>query len=196
MGVLSSFANDLPLIGAVLVATIIFFSIAVLFIAIPPQLRDALRDEIERMKSVISSSSLGELVIAIFINNARANTMLAIPILNIIVYPSMLLSTAWALRIDVEMQLTSIGMGGVDLFTALAAALATLFILPHTYIEFLSYSITFVASSKLMIYMFKRNIDKERVKYYLFLVAVSMAILFIAALIEGLEGELLIGVSS
>lgn len=196
MGVLSSFANDLPLIGAVLVATIIFFSIAVLFIAIPPQLRDALRDEIERMKSVVSSSSLGELVIAIFINNARANTMLAIPILNIIVYPSMLLSTAWALRIDVEMQLTSIGMGGVDLFTALAAALATLFILPHTYIEFLSYSITFVASSKLMIYMFKRNIDKERVKYYLFLVAVSMAILFIAALIEGLEGELLIGVSS
>ncbi|MEL9939947.1 MAG: stage II sporulation protein M [Ignisphaera sp.] len=193
MGILSYFANDLPIIGAVLVATIIFFSIAVLFIDVPPQLVDALRDEIKRMEGIANISSLGEITLAIFSNNAQVNVMLAIPVLNIIVYPMMLLSTAWALRIAVEMQLTTVGIGGVDLFTALATALAILLISPHTYIEFLSYSITFVASSKLMIYMFKRNIDKERVKYYLFLVAVSMAILFIAALIEGLERELFVG---
>ncbi|MDK6028359.1 stage II sporulation protein M [Ignisphaera sp. 4213-co] len=179
MSILKMFVNDLPLIGAVLVFSIIFFSVATLFIDVPQQFVDTIRDEVKKMESIARETNFLAILLAIFSNNAQVNIMISIPFLNIVMYPTMILSTAWALRVYVGLQSSK-----ANIFNDLVYFLALLFLMPHFYIEFFSYSLSLVASMKLAISMLKKEINKEKVRYFLFLVVFSMALLFIAAFIE------------
>jgi uncharacterized membrane protein SpoIIM required for sporulation len=111
----------------------------------------------------------------IFLNNARVNALLSVPILGTLMYGAVLVVNGWVGRYVSEL------LAGSQWYTILVPAV---FLSPHSYLEFLAYSITVTESATLTYYILKRSRLPEYVRYYGLSLALSFAVLFVAALVE------------
>jgi uncharacterized membrane protein SpoIIM required for sporulation len=185
VNLLSKFVRDLPLFFAIALLTIFLLSIIALYLPPPEETISEFREAGKELKEMINISSFTIRAIMIFLNNARVNTMLAVPFLSIIMYPTMVIATAWTLRIA----LLEISNNTAALQESLYKAIIVLLISPHTYLEMLSYSITFTCSNKLMIALLRdlrkrKRIAEDIILYYVLAIAISFSLLFTAAFVE------------
>jgi uncharacterized membrane protein SpoIIM required for sporulation len=184
MNLLSKLMRDLPLFFAVALLTLLLLSLIALYIPPPNEFIAELRQATEELRKITNITTASVLAMTIFLNNARVNTLLAIPFLSIVMYPAMLFSTAWVLRI-LLLEATN---NSSALQEHLYQAVVLLLVSPHSYLEMLSYSIAFICSNKLMIALLrdlrKKEFSKETILYYLSAIILSFALLLMAAFIE------------
>lgn len=184
MNLLGNFARDLPMFFAVALLTLLLLSLTALYLPPPEEFITELRQTGKELKSVANITHVSVRAIIIFLNNARVNTLLAVPFISIIIYPTMIVTTAWVLRVVVsEIANNTAIMQGI-----LYQSIILLLLLPHSYLETLSYGIAFVCSNKLMVALLrdlrKKRFTEDIILYYIFAMAVSFLILLIAAFVE------------
>jgi len=190
MSSLHKFVYDIPLFIAIGLLSIVFLSLITLYIPPPSgsetQLREVAR-ELKELGSKINKTSVQFYALLIFLNNARVNVLFAIPFISIIMYPLTLFSTAWVLRIAIA-EAVQVMSGTIDFQQALYMAIALLLTSPHTYIEMLAYSITFICSNKLMLALLteakRRKGIEDVIVYYIVALTISFTLLVIAAFVE------------
>lgn len=184
MNLLGKFARDLPMFFAVALLTLLLLSLTALYLPPPEEFITELRQTGKELKSIANITHVSVRAIIIFLNNARVNTLLAVPFISIIIYPTMIVTTAWVLRVVVSeiANNTAITQG------ILYQSIILLLLLPHSYLETLSYGIAFVCSNKLMMALLrdlrKKRFTEDIILYYIFAMAVSFLILIIAAFVE------------
>jgi len=184
MNLLGKFARDLPMFFAVALLTLLLLSLTALYLPPPEEFITELRQTGKELKSIANITHVSVRTIIIFLNNARVNTLLAVPFISIIIYPTMIVTTAWVLRVVVsEIANNTAIMQGI-----LYQSIILLLLLPHSYLETLSYGIAFVCSNKLMVALLrdlrKKRFTEDIILYYIFAMAVSFLILLIAAFVE------------
>lgn len=184
MNLLGKFARDLPMFFAVALLTLLLLSLTALYLPPPEEFITELRQTGKELKSIANITHDSVRAITIFLNNARVNTLLAVPFISIIIYPTMIVTTAWVLRVVVsEIANNTAIMQGI-----LYQSIILLLLLPHSYLETLSYGIAFVCSNKLMVALLrglrKKRFTEDIILYYIFAMAVSFLILLIAAFVE------------
>jgi uncharacterized membrane protein SpoIIM required for sporulation len=184
MNLLGKFARDLPMFFAVALLTLLLLSLTALYLPPPEEFITELRQTGKELKSIANITHVSVRAIIIFLNNARVNTLLAVPFISIIIYPTMIVTTAWVLRVVVsEIANNTAIMQGI-----LYQSIILLLLLPHSYLETLSYGIAFVCSNKLMVALLrdlrKKRFTEDIILYYIFAMAVSFLILLIAAFVE------------
>jgi len=184
MNLLGKFARDLPMFFAVALLTLLLLSLTALYLPPPGEFITELRQTGKELKSIANITHVSVRAIIIFLNNARVNTLLAVPFISIIIYPTMIVATAWVLRVVVsEIANNTAIMQGI-----LYQSIILLLLLPHSYLETLSYGIAFVCSNKLMVALLrdlrKKRFTEDIILYYIFAMAVSFLILLIAAFVE------------
>jgi len=184
VNLLGKFARDLPMFFAVALLTLLLLSLTALYLPPPEGFITELRQTGKELKSVANITHVSVRAIIIFLNNARVNTLLAVPFISIIIYPTMIVTTAWVLRVVVsEIANNTAIMQGI-----LYQSIILLLLLPHSYLETLSYGIAFVCSNKLMVALLrdlrKKRFTEDIILYYIFAMAVSFLILLIAAFVE------------
>jgi uncharacterized membrane protein SpoIIM required for sporulation len=184
MNLLGKFARDLPMFFAVALLTLLLLSLTALYLPPPEEFITELRQTGKELKSIANITHVSVRTIIIFLNNARVNTLLAVPFISIIIYPTMIVTTAWVLRVVVsEVANNTAIMQGI-----LYQSIILLLLLPHSYLETLSYGIAFVCSNKLMVALLrdlrKKRFTEDIILYYIFAMAVSFLILLIAAFVE------------
>ena len=113
----------------------------------------------------------------IFTSNAKINTLFAIPFVGTVVYGSAIAYTSTIGRYIAEL---IAGDEWENFF------LTYIFGFPHTYFEFLAYSIATTESTWLGVLAIRRRLKKANIGFYLFSIALSFTILFIAALLEAI----------
>jgi uncharacterized membrane protein SpoIIM required for sporulation len=184
MNLLGKFARDLPMFFAVALLTLLLLSLTALYLPPPEEFITELRQTGKELKSIANITHVSVRAIIIFLNNARVSTLLAVPFISIIIYPTMIVTTAWVLRVVVsEIANNTAIMQGI-----LYQSIILLLLLPHSYLETLSYGIAFVCSNKLMVALLrdlrKKRFTEDIILYYIFAMAVSFLILLIAAFVE------------
>ena len=184
MNLLGKFARDLPMFFAVALLTLLLLSLTALYLPPPEEFITELRQTGKELESIANITHVSVRAIIIFLNNARVNTLLAVPFISIIIYPTMIVTTAWVLRVVVsEIANNTAIMQGI-----LYQSIILLLLLPHSYLETLSYGIAFVCSNKLMVALLrdlrKKRFTEDIILYYIFAMAVSFLILLIAAFVE------------
>jgi len=184
MNLLGKFARDLPMFFAVALLTLLLLSLTALYLPPPEEFITELRQTGKELESIANITHVSVRAIIIFLNNARVNTLLAVPFISIIIYPTMIVTTAWVLRVVVsEIANSTAIMQGI-----LYQSIILLLLLPHSYLETLSYGIAFVCSNKLMVALLrdlrKKRFTEDIILYYIFAMAVSFLILLIAAFVE------------
>jgi len=184
MNLLGKFARDLPMFFAVALLTLLLLSLTALYLPPPEEFITELRQTGKELKSIANITHVSVRAIIIFLNNAMVNTLLAVPFISIIIYPTMIVTTAWVLRVVVsEIANNTAIMQGI-----LYQSIILLLLLPHSYLETLSYGIAFVCSNKLMVALLrdlrKKQFTEDIILYYIFAMAVSFLILLIAAFVE------------
>uniref|UniRef100_A0A7J3Z6S8 Stage II sporulation protein M n=1 Tax=Ignisphaera aggregans TaxID=334771 RepID=A0A7J3Z6S8_9CREN len=184
MNLLGKFARDLPMFFAVALLTLLLLSLTALYLPPPEEFITELRQTGKELKSIANITHVSVRATIIFLNNARVNTLLAVPFISIIIYPTMIVTTAWVLRVAVsEIANNTAIMQGI-----LYQSIILLLLLPHSYLETLSYGIAFVCSNKLMVALLrdlrKKRFTEDIILYYIFAMAVSFLILLIASFVE------------
>lgn len=184
MNLLGKFARDLPMFFAVALLTLLLLSLTALYLPPPEEFITELRQTGKELKSIANITHVSVRAIIIFLNNARVNTLLAVPFISIIIYPTMIVTTAWVLRVVVS----EIANNTAIMQEILYQSIILLLLLPHSYLETLSYGIAFVCSNKLMVALLrdlrKKRFTEDIILYYIFAMAVSFLILLIAAFVE------------
>jgi uncharacterized membrane protein SpoIIM required for sporulation len=179
MEVVTRFIRDIPIYVLVMFLTITLFIAVAISLPPPHEIIDTLNKTAERLREIANNRNLEQIITGIFLNNAYVNTLMATPFISLIIYPSVVIVTAWTLRVGVPLE-------------ALPTAIILLLLSPHTYIEMFAYSISFTSSIRTMIRIIKsikssNALNKEHLLYYLFSIAVSFVVLFIAAVVEGIS---------
>ncbi|ADM28351.1 hypothetical protein Igag_1549 [Ignisphaera aggregans DSM 17230] len=72
-------------------------------------------------------------------------------------------------------------INNIDLYTSY-----TLLLMPHTYIEFLAYTITLTTSLRIMFNLFRRKTEKADILIDVIIVLLSYLLLFISSVIESM----------
>lgn len=160
-----------------------------LFIAMagPPSyirsvIEEAAKQIIQLGKDIVGSSENAVLMIVrstsiIFANNIRVLILSAIPFIGFAMYPLSLTVTSWVLRILAEW---GYGENWRDV-------VVQIFLMPHTYIEVLAYSIAFVEGARLAYHIaVKKDISLRHIKRYLVYLVVAVVVLFVAAVVEAI----------
>ena len=184
VNLLGKFAHDLPMFFAVALLTLLLLSLTALYLPPPEEFITELRQTGKELKNIANITHVSVRATIIFLNNARVNTLLAAPFISIIIYPTMIVTTAWVLRVAVsEIANNTAIMQGI-----LYQSIILLLLLPHSYLETLSYGIAFVCSNKLMVALLrdlrKKRFTEDTILYYIFAIVVSFLILLIAAFVE------------
>lgn len=115
------------------------------------------------------------LTLIIFINNAIANLLFLLPFIGPLFYTYSIMLTGAVLRYFVEAYNQPIYHEEL---------LISLMCMPHTYIEFLGYSIAVTESIYIAVVIIKRSITRKNMIEYLKMLGLSYLVLAIAALIE------------
>ncbi len=160
----------------ILVAIASLFILVALSIAIPPPswLVDELTKTVSELQKTATTQSPLGLAIVIFTNNARVALLLSIPLANIAIYISVMLMTAWTGRMLAEL------IAGKSWPTLLAVLLAS----PHSYLEFMAYSIVLVEGLLLGLKLVKRRVGRVDLCVYGLHIAMALALLALAAIAE------------
>ncbi len=160
----------------ILVAVASLFILVALSIAIPPPswLVSELTKTVSKLqKNAVTQTPLG-LAMIIFANNARVALLLSIPLANIAIYIPVMLMTAWTGRMLAEL------IAGKSWTTVLAMLLAS----PHSYLEFIAYSIVLIEGLLLGLKLVKRRVSRVDLCVYGLHIAMALALLALAAIAE------------
>ncbi len=163
----------LPLWFAIMLPWILGVILIAIYVAPPQEIEERILNTAKELRTIFANKSFHELVLMILLNNAFINSMLLIPFLNIIIAIEMTLQTAWVLRMFLV-------INNIDLYTAY-----TLLLMPHTYIEFLAYTIAFTTSLRIMFNLFRRRkFEKIYILINIILILLSYLLLSISSIIE------------
>jgi len=164
----------LPLWFAIVLPWILSVIFIAIYTAPPQEIEEQILNTVNELNTILANKSFHELILTIFLNNASINSMLLIPFLNIVIAIGMTLQTAWVLRMYLV-------INNIDLYTSY-----TLLLMPHTYIEFLAYTITLTTSLRIMFNLFRRKTEKVDILIDVIIVLLSYLLLFISSVIESM----------
>lgn len=143
------------------------------------RLSNIARESYELLRN-FSLDLLLRVTLIIFMNNAIANTLFALPFLSPIIYAYIITFTGAVLRFYIDSINVYIG-------ASLGGEILMLFLItPHTYIEFLAYAITLTESVSLSASIVRTSVSKRIILSYIAMLGLSYTVLFIAAFIEAL----------
>lgn len=182
-------------ISVTFISLIVLFIVA--FISSPPMIQPIIvkgaeqvaktADMIESVMSNRSFSSTPQYIriarsvlyvtLMIYMNNIRLNVLFSAPFIGGIIYGVILALNGWIGRYVAER------IVGDKWYIVLAC---TLFASPHSYLEFLAYSIAVTESAILSLHIVKRRVGRRHLKQYAVYIAVSFIILLVAAVSEAL----------
>jgi len=165
----------LPLWLAILLPWILSVIFIAIYIAPPQEIEEQILNTVNELNTILANKSFHELILMIFLNNASINSMLLIPFFNIVIAIEMTLQTAWVLRMYLI-------INNNDLYISY-----TLLLMPHTYIEFLAYTIALTTSLRIMFNLFRRRkLEKAHILVDGIIVLLSYLLLFISSVIESI----------
>jgi len=165
----------LPLWFAIVLPWILSIVFIAIYIAPPQELEEQILNTAHELNTILANRSFHELILIIFLNNASINSMLLIPFLNIVIAVVMTLHTAWVLRMYLVTK-------NIDLYTSYI-----LLLMPHTYMEFLAYTIALTTSLRIMFNLFRRRkTEKSDILIDGIIVLLSYLLLFISSVIESI----------
>ncbi|MCS7111149.1 MAG: hypothetical protein N3D82_00330 [Ignisphaera sp.] len=175
---LNQFVNYLPLALAILILSLALLVSVAVYVEPPENLRGAIEDEIRSVSVALTNTSFIERIYIIFTRNALINILFALPFfINVVVYMSTMITTAWALNISAV---------NLEIATGIPRQLSivSLMLMPHTYLELYSYSLSIIASLKLTLSFLSRRIDRTLLYNFILTVLVSHIMLLTAAIVE------------
>ncbi len=160
----------------ILIAVASLFTLIALSIAVPPPswLVNELTKTVSELQKITAARTPLGLAMIIFVNNARIALLFSIPLANIAIYIPVMLMTAWTGRMLAEL------IAGKSWPTALAMLLAS----PHSYLEFIAYSIVLVEGVLLGLKLVKRRASRADLYVYGLHIAMALALLALAAIAE------------
>lgn len=172
--------KDLPLTLAIMISSLALLVLVAMYTEPPDFIRIEIENEIKDILMAIANSTYIEKVYNIYTRNAFANILFVLPFfINIAMYISTMVTTAWALHISAIMLESSIGVPAY-------LSVMSLIVMPHTYLELLSYSLSITASLRFTVSLIKRRIDRTALYCFLFTVLLSNAMLLLSAVIEAI----------
>jgi len=140
----------------------------------PPWFRTILETLVQRLQKEVATITWSKLVTFLFLNNVRIALLLSIPLINIVVLIPVMLMTAWLGRILAEI------VAGKSWPLVMVMLLAT----PHSYLEFIAYSIVLTEGIYLGWKIIKRKAERTDLYVHGLYIAMSIAILAFAAMVE------------
>ena len=140
----------------------------------PPWFRTILETLVQRLQEEVATITWSKLVTFLFLNNVRIALLLSIPLINIVVLIPVMLMTAWLGRILAEI------VAGKSWPLVMVMLLAT----PHSYLEFIAYSIVLTEGIYLGWKIIKRKAERTDLYVHGLYIAMSIAILAFAAMVE------------
>lgn len=159
-----------------------------LYLEIPPFLRPIIETISKTLINTAQATTPGvgespwtyvlRVTTLILLNNVRVCLLSASPFLGIVSYLTSLTVTAWVLR---SLATARFGKRWMEV------SMRVLY-MPHTYLELLAYSIVFVEGCIATYYLAARgDIPESHVRTYAVSLAISLAVLTLAALVEACE---------
>ncbi len=163
----------LPIWLAIMLPWILCLILVSIYIAPPQELEKQILNIVHELNNTLANKKFYELVLIIFLNNAALNSMFLIPFFNIVISIEMTIQTAWVLRM-------SLIASNNDLYTSYI-----LLLMPHTYIEFLAYTITLTTSLRIGFSLLRRRkLEKISILVDATLILLSYLLLFISSIVE------------
>ena len=117
----------------ILTTVVLLFTLIGIALTVPPPpwFKSMLESVAQRLQKEATAITWSRLVAFLFLNNVRIALLLSIPLINVVVLIPVMLMTAWLGRILAEM------VAGKSWALVMVMLLAT----PHSYLEFIAYSI-------------------------------------------------------
>lgn len=170
--------ESLPLALAIVISSLALLVSIAMYVEPPDALRDAIEDEIRNISIALTNTSFIERVYIIYTRNALVNTLFILPFfINVAIYIFTMVTTAWAL-----------GTSALNLEIATGVpkyiSILLLMLMPHTYLELFSYSLSIIVSLKLTLSFIKRRVDRTILYNSIATIIVSYIILLLSAVIE------------
>ena len=160
----------------ILIAVVMLFTLIGIALTVPPPpwFRSVLETVAQHLQKEAIAITWSKLVAFLFLNNVRIALLLSIPLINVTVLIPVMLMTAWLGRVLAEM------VAGKSWTLVMLMLLAT----PHSYLEFIAYSIALTEGLYLGWKIVKRK--TRRVDFYIYglYIITSIVILVIAAMVE------------
>lgn len=170
--------NDLPIILATLIFSLALLTFIGMYIPPPESIRTSIEDEVRNISRAIANASFIEKIYIIYTRNAFANTLFILPFfINVVMYISTMVTTSWALNISATILEETLGIPTY-------LSIVSLMLMPHTYLELFSYSLSLIASFKLTLNFIKKHINKETLYSFAITILLSYSILLISAIVE------------
>lgn len=171
--IVSTLEKYLPLWLAIMLPWILGIILIAIYVAPPQEIEEQILNAVNELNTILANKKFHELILMIFLNNAAINLMLLIPFFNIVIAIEMTVQTAWVLR-------TYLVINNNDLYISY-----TLLLMPHTYIEFLAYTITLSTSLRIIFNLFRRRkLEKTSILVDAVLISLSYLLLFTSSVIE------------
>ncbi len=175
---LRQFIESLPVTLAVLISSLALLISIAIYVEPPEILRDAIENEIRNILTSLADTSFIEKIYIIYTRNALINILLAIPFfINIVIYISTMITTAWALNISaLNLEIAT----GIPRYLSIVS----LMLMPHTYLELFSYSLSIIVSLRVTLSFLRRKVDRILIYNYIITIIVSHIVLLISTIIE------------
>ena len=160
----------------ILIAVVLLYTLIGIALTVPPPpwFRTILETLVQRLQEEVATITWSKLVTFLFLNNVRIALLLSIPLINIVVLIPVMLMTAWLGRILAEI------VAGKSWPLVMVMLLAT----PHSYLEFIAYSIVLTEGIYLGWKIIKRKAERTDLYVHGLYIAMSIAILAFAAMVE------------
>ena len=160
----------------ILIAVVLLYTLIGIALTVPPPpwFRTILETLVQRLQEEVATITWSKLVTFLFLNNVRIALLLSIPLINIVVLIPVMLMTAWLGRILAEI------VAGKSWPLVMVMLLAT----PHSYLEFIAYSIVLTEGIYLGWKIIKRKAERTDLFVHGLYIAMSIAILAFAAMVE------------
>ena len=160
----------------ILIAVVLLYALIGIALTVPPPpwFRTILETLVQRLQEEVATITWSKLVTFLFLNNVRIALLLSIPLINIVVLIPVMLMTAWLGRILAEI------VAGKSWPLVMVMLLAT----PHSYLEFIAYSIVLTEGIYLGWKIIKRKAERTDLFVHGLYIAMSIAILAFAAMVE------------
>ncbi|HIP56854.1 MAG TPA: stage II sporulation protein M [Ignisphaera aggregans] len=160
----------------ILVAVILLYTLVGIALTIPPPpwFRTMLETVAQHLRKEVTAIPWSKLVALLFLNNVRIALLLSIPLINIALLVPIVFMTAWLGRILAEM------VAGKSWTLIVVMLIAT----PHSYLEFIAYSIVLTEGVYLGWKIVKRKAERADLYVHGLYIAMSIIILALAAMVE------------
>lgn len=160
----------------ILIAVVLLYILIGIALTVPPPpwFKSVLESVAQRLQKEAATVTWSKLVAFLFLNNVRIALLLSIPLINVVVLIPVMLMTAWLGRILAEV------VAGKSWALVMVMLLAT----PHSYLEFIAYSIVLTEGVYLGWKIVRRRAKRADFYIYGLYIVTSTVILVLAAMVE------------